>query len=228
MDTILKSGTPFLYDAQSGDVVGIRDQDGGDTFFTRAPQFTWANKPLASSRNAGLVIRITDVGVAPGILVVSDGTRWVPASAQLLARSAVAAALTGSTNETALATVTVPAGLMGVDGALHVYTTWATTNSANNKTLRVRFGGAAGNAYMANVLTTSASFNDMRRIRNRNSAASQVGTGSASASAYAAAGGAVTTSAVDTASAVDLVLSGQLATAAESISLENYEVWITP
>lgn len=35
MNTYMKAGQPWLYDADSGDIVGVRDGDGGDSFFGR-------------------------------------------------------------------------------------------------------------------------------------------------------------------------------------------------
>jgi hypothetical protein len=151
------------------------------------------------------------------------------ATPRLLAASAVAVSVTGTTNETALATVAIPAGAMGLNGGLHVYTTWSMTNSANAKTPRVRLGGIAGTAFMAVGFTTAATFTDFRRIRNRNSASSQVASAaSASSAAFGATSTSVTTGAVDTSVSQDLVISGLLASAAETLTLESYEVWLTP
>jgi hypothetical protein len=147
---------------------------------------------------------------------------------RLLAASAVAASVTGTVNETALATVTIPGGAMGLNGGLHIHTTWSHTNSVNNKTLRARLGGIAGTQYMTQVATTTASLSDFRRVRNRNSASSQVGATGAASVPYGATGAAIVTSAVDMSASVDLVLSGQLASAGETITLENYEVWLVP
>lgn len=146
----------------------------------------------------------------------------------LLAASAVAVSVTGTTAETTLATVTIPAGAMGLNGGLLIYTTWGYTNSVNAKTPRVRLGGAAGTIYMALPQSTTASLHDLRRIRNRNSAASQVGAASATGGMSTASSGAAVTSTVDTAAAVDLVLTGALALNTETITLESYEVWLLP
>lgn len=153
----------------------------------------------------------------------------VTAGATLLAASAVAASLTGSTSETALATITIPAGAMGLNGGVEVRSVWSMTNNANTKTPRVRFGGAAGTQYAALAATTSSTVSDVRRIRNRNAANSQVGAFPAGGSVgLGANGNAVVTSSVDTSAAVDIVLSGQLGSAADTITLESYEVWLVP
>lgn len=222
-----KTGLPFLYDDASGDVIGVRDADGGEIYWPNAV-FTWATLPPAN-RCARSRVTVSDAGVGAGLRVVSDGNRWLPDGPQVLARSAVAASITGTVNETALATVPIPAGLLGTDGGLLVYSTWTVTNSANNKTNRIRLGGIAGTAFMAAVSTAVATQSDIRRIRNRASAASQVAsTAAGTALSTGTTTAAITTGAVDTSMAQDLVLSGQLASAGEQITLENYEVWVTP
>jgi hypothetical protein len=152
-----------------------------------------------------------------------------PRAPILLAASAVAVPLTGTTNETALATVSIPAGSMGLNGAVQVSTAWSITSSANNKTMRVRFGGVSGTQYLASALTTNTTLGDIRTIRNRGAANSQVGMLSATnPGGYGNTSNAITTGAIDTAAAVDVVISGQLASAAETITLEAYEVWLLP
>lgn len=32
----MKPGSPFLYDETTGDIVGVKDADGGDAYFTTA------------------------------------------------------------------------------------------------------------------------------------------------------------------------------------------------
>lgn len=150
-------------------------------------------------------------------------------AANLLAASAVAVSVTGTASETVLATVTVPAGAMGNNGGLLLYSTWTTTNSANNKTIFCRFGGPAGTAYLNFTVTTTSTTQDIRRIRNRNSVISQVGgmstggTGGISVSGIP-----VVVSSLNTAAAQDIVFSAQLALTSETITLESYEVWLLP
>lgn len=138
------------------------------------------------------------------------------------------AAYTQSTAEQTLATDTIPAGAMGLNGGVHAHKSWTLNNSGNNKTIRLRFGGAAGTQYSTQVATTVASLSDFRRIRNRGSASAQVGAAAAAASAYGSSSGALPTSSVDTSAAVDLVFSGQLAVATDYIILENRETWLVP
>jgi hypothetical protein len=152
----------------------------------------------------------------------------VSRSMHLLCSSASAATVTGILTETTLATCSVPAGAMGATGGVQIRTSWTVTNSANSKTLRARFGGVSGAAYQAMAVTSSVAVSDLKVIRNRNSATSQVGSFSAAGFGYGAGSAPLTTSTVDTNAAVDIVISGQLANTGESITLESYEVWLLP
>jgi hypothetical protein len=186
----------------------------------------WANRPSASV--VGNLFFATDVGQSGG-LFQSNGTSWVPVAPILLGGSGVAASVTGTTDETALATVSVPAGTMGLSGAVEIRTTWTYTNSANSKNLRVRFGGIAGTQYGLIGVTTTATLSDVRRIRNRASASSQVSSATSGLSTpYGTSSSAIVTSSINTASAVDVSITGQLTNTGETITLEQYEVWLLP
>lgn len=146
---------------------------------------------------------------------------------KLLARSAVAQSHTGDTAEFVFATITIPAGSLGVNGILRISTYWSYTNSANAKTGRIRLGGAAGTQFLSVAHTTSAAFSDTRSIANRNALNSQVGIGAGTTVSGGTSTAAPTTSSVDTSLAQDLVLSGQLANSGETITLERYVVEVT-
>jgi hypothetical protein len=136
----------------------------------------------------------------------------------VLAQSSVAQAHTGDLVETTKATVTIPANAMGANGRVRVTSVWSATNNANNKTLRVKFGGTN---YLAQNITTTQSFIHQAQIGNRNSASSQVGTGN---TAFGSAGQAISTSAVNTGSSVDITFTIQLANAGDTATLESYIV----
>lgn len=139
----------------------------------------------------------------------------------VLARSAVAASVTGTTSETTLATIAVPAGAMGVNGGVRISGLFSYTNSANSKALRVKFGGTT---YYGPTVTTTASAPFLFEIWNRGAANSQVGPGVTNTVPLGAAAVAPTTSAVDTASAFNITFTGQLANSGETITLEAYTV----
>jgi len=142
---------------------------------------------------------------------------------RVLAASAVAASITGSTTKTALATINVPASAMGANGRLRVTTHFAITASANTRTLLFELGGAAF-CSRAEAGATVATYRDQREIANRNNASSQVSWRSTSIGGFGGGTAATTTGAVNTASAQQLIMYGQLANAGEAITLENYIV----
>lgn len=134
----------------------------------------------------------------------------------------VGASHTGSTAETTLATVNVPAGAMGTNGRLRITTQWSYTLSANSKTIRQKLGGTA---FLNGAVTVStASLRDVREIVNANSAAAQKSAASSVGASSQASSGAPASGAVDTSVAVDLTITGQLGSAAETITLETYLV----
>lgn len=184
--------------------------------------YAWASLPAAASY-AGYRARVTDYGV--NLIVISDGTRWVPAGPQVLARSGVAVSNTGTTSGVTAASIVVPAGILGVNGALRITSNWSTTNNGNAKTAYIV---VAGSNFMVAALASIASFSDVRKVTNRNSAASQVGSAAAAANAFGTNGGAVVTSAIDFSVAQTLTLQYQLGVGTDTITLESYTVEVLP
>jgi hypothetical protein len=114
---------------------------------------------------------------------------------------------------------------MGANGILRVTTLWAMTSSANVKTPRVRLGGIAGTQFYAQTHTTVATLRQQTEIGNRNSLASQVAYPSiAGGGGWSTSAQAITTGTVDTAATQELVISGQLASSGETITLHAYLV----
>lgn len=145
----------------------------------------------------------------------------------VLARSAVAVSCAADTAENYLATITVPANALGIAGALRITTSWSFTNNANNKTQRVRFSGTSGTGYAGPTWTTQVNGLIVTNIFNRGSASSQVGHSSLMNTA-AAGTSSVGTSAVDTTVASTIVISGQKASAGDTLTLESYLVELFP
>lgn len=151
---------------------------------------------------------------------------FIPAREIILASSAVQLSHTGNTNETTLATITIPAGTMGANDMIEVTTLWSFTNNANVKTPRVRLGGVSGTAFYGPGPASNVQIYSQIRIRNRGVQNSQLGYSASAQTSYSASAGALVTSAIDMGSAQDLVFSGQLANSADTISLESYDVSI--
>lgn len=146
---------------------------------------------------------------------------YLPETVRVLGCSGAALSLTGTVNETTLATITVPARAMGANGILRITTLWTYTNSANNKTLRVDFGGTD---FLSNIATTTLSTQTLTMIRNRAATNSQVGFTNATFSAIGTTTGALTTASIDTTAEQSLTITGQLASSGENITLESYLV----
>jgi hypothetical protein len=141
-------------------------------------------------------------------------------SVQLLDMSGVQQTVTGTTAETTLASVNVPGGLMGENGAVRITALFSYTNSANTKTLRVKWG--AGNAFVSGP-TTSNAFLLSVVIYNRGTTGQQVsqpaglaGTGTSTVDpAYAS---------LDTSKDQTISFTGTLSNTSEQIKLESYIV----
>jgi hypothetical protein len=182
---------------------------------------TFANLPAASSALIGVPVRVTDIG-AGGTIFVTNGTIWRPLNGiAVLDHSAVASSHTGDTTETTLASVSIPANLMGPNGELRISHLWSITSSAGTKTMKVKMGGSN---FMLVQLTTNSSFQTITTISNRNAANSQVGFPSTISAVFAASTTAPSTFAIDTSSAQTLSFTGQLTSGADTVTLERRTV----
>jgi hypothetical protein len=147
-----------------------------------------------------------------------------PDMVSVLARSGVAVSAGADTNENTLATITVPAGAMGDSGSVRVTCVFSYTNSGNSKTLRVKFGGVT---YASQGATTTAIQSFIVGISNRTNA-TQVGWFPINPNQLSGQSGSPITSSVDTTAAVTILITGQKATAGETLTLERYSVELLP
>lgn len=182
---------------------------------------------VASSNCQDTEIGNNSFGACSTAHVNDVGTRTRRRSV-LLAQSAAGVSHTGDANEFAFATITVPGRTMGVNGRLRIETIWSYTNSANNKTLRVRFSGISGTVFFTQTATTTVADRQLTDIANRGATNSQVGGPPTGVGGVSTAGSANTTSAVDTTADTTIVITGQLATTTETITLESYTVELLP
>jgi len=171
-----------------------------------------------SSTTVG-VVYAGKYGVANGVGAVAF-TPVIP-TGTLTAVTGSNSAYTGSTTETYLVNVTLPAGSMGNNGQVVITSNWATNNSAGAKT---------GKNYLSTTVigtnssyTTSTGGSSMNSIRNRgvlNVQSTQlIGGASASGHVYAA---------VDTSVSVPITISGTIATATDNVILEGFTVQLFP
>lgn len=185
---------------------------------------TVADLPLATAASKNTFYRITDLGTGSAVFT-SDGSHWLPVGEVLLFVDNVGATLTTVTTETVLSTFTLNKKLASPNMTIVANSVWAMNNSANIKTPRVRFGGIAGTAYVNTQIASNSSFQSECLIRFRNALNSQVGMASTQWPAYSTSGGAVVTSSLDmVGNDAEIVLSGQLANAADNLTLCAYTV----
>lgn len=138
----------------------------------------------------------------------------------LIGQSAAAAAHTGTTAETTLATITIPANAMGANGRVEIEVLWSATNNANVKTARAKFGATT---ILSTALTSNASLRISNFVANRNATNSQI-IGANTGTGFGASTSAVVTAAIDTTAAVNITITAQLANAADTMTLEAYRV----
>lgn len=165
--------------------------------------------------NALPITLVDEIGNPMSVFVIPAG-----------GRSAVAAPVTNTLTETALATITIPAGAMGPNGIIRVTGLFNYTNSANAKTMRIRLGGLAGTIFVEIANTTTATQPFQRIIQNRNSQASQGAFPSTIGNSFASSTTSPATGTINTAVAQDLVITGQMAALAETMTLEQFFVEI--
>lgn len=146
---------------------------------------------------------------------------------RLIASSAVALSHTGDTVLTSLLSVPIPAGILGLNGIVASVFTFSWTANANNKVVRVRFGGVGGTPYLNTTYTTGGGSSWFGRWQNRNNAALQIGAPNSHSGLGAASGGPIT-SAINTALAADVEVDVTLANAADTFTIERYDIYAIP
>lgn len=185
-------------------------------------KYTWATKPATAQANKRILI--TDIGPADETFIFKNN-RWAPINGQInLSALAINASVTGTTTNTQLHEVVVPAGLMSANGQLEVVCLWTYTNSANAKTLRLYFGSFGGASYISRGETTTTICQYYANIRNTNSVAAQVGLNGSYSGGIGANSGTILTSAIDTSVNQSLLFGAQLSNTGETITLKGYKI----
>ena len=135
----------------------------------------------------------------------------------VIGQSHVAVTAPANTSENTLYSLIVPGNTLGPNDTLRVTPIFSMTNSANNKTTNVKFGGSAIGSV---VNTTAATYKEQRQVSNRGVKNSQV----AFSSAFGGFGGssvAITALTVDTTQDQILTITGTKASAGETLKLES-------
>lgn len=167
---------------------------------------------------------MSGVSIATGVIAtdaLGGGAGRGLQSPGTVAQSAAASLVTGTLTKTALATISIPGGMLSANGMLRISTLWSYTNSANNKIISIEFGGTA---FFTATATTTNEFNDISMIRNRNSVTAQIAHLANGGNRLGTAGSAPTTGAVNTAVDQNVIFYGTLANTGETITLEAYTI----
>jgi len=184
---------------------------------------------LATAPSWGKVDVTTDLSAA--VPVASGGTGATTSQAAMaalkgvyvLSTSAVpSTTLTGSTSETVLATIPVPANAMGANGRLEIEAVWGFSSGGapGTRTVRHRLGG---NSIHTQVCSNSTQTYSLEAgIFNRNSASSQVCRNTATAGGWGSSSSAVQTFTIDTTTSQNITLTCQLADVGDSAILHSY------
>ena len=185
--------------------------------------YTVANLPAASAAS-GQMVRVTDLGTGSAVFV-SNGSHWLPVGEVLLYVDNVGATLTTVTTETVLSEFTLNKKLASPNMTIVVNSLWSMNNSANIKTPRVRFGGISGTEYVNTQIASNNSFQSECLIRFRNALNSQTAMSATQWSSYGVGSVVAVTSSLDmTVNDAAIVLSGQLANAADYLTLRGYTI----
>jgi hypothetical protein len=164
---------------------------------------------------------------------IAAATGWDLCTTQVLAQSGVAINTPADTNEDIL--VAIPLPVMQPTGSLCLYTQWSATNNANAKTARLRLGTGTATAmgtttpygFLAMASNVGASI--ITSICNRGVQNSQVGYSMGAYDSGVSHSSGKVTSTVDlsVAGANFLYITGQKATAGDTLTLENYQLeWL--
>lgn len=142
-----------------------------------------------------------------------------------MVKSGLAVPLTGTVSETVLATSLLPANALGANGLLRITTLWTMTNSATAKTPRIRLGGIGGTIIATLAVTTSGNTRMDTTLISANATNAQ------HAQSFSTRGtDLVLTDSADGLTAVDmttsqsLVITGQLASAGDTMTLVGYVI----
>ena len=177
-------------------------------------EYTWANKPSVAP--SGQIICVTDVG-ENGSLWRGNGTKWVRLNPIKVSSLSATVSLTGSTSVVTLATITIPAGLMGANGKLKIYPLWSTTNNANVKTLRATFSGSTCTTMISQSVPNNSG---LVIIRNTNSESAQK-CSSGLVAGIGSSAGSIASTTIDTTAATTITITGQLAVGTDTLTLED-------
>ena len=199
---------------------------GSEMDFDSASGTLWYSSQFLATSFANLIgtAALTQGGHGATTAIGAAKNLSVP---YIFKQSGAAASVGAVTTEATLATISFAGGELGANGFLMITTQWSCNNNANNKQFNIRLGGVAGTLYQNQFMTTNVGFSRIMVIYNQNSQSAQKTIFDAfNANGTGAMSSAGVTSAVNTAAAWDLILSGQKSVAGDTLTLESYQVQV--
>jgi hypothetical protein len=141
--------------------------------------------------------------------------QMAPENNILFHHNATSAVGTATTSLEALRTVTIPGNIVPPNGEIRITAHYSMTNSANNKTISMKFGGVT---VMSQVFTTATNNRFQFALALRNSRASQVG--GQGTGGWGTSTSAVQNRTIDMTQNQDVVFEATKASAGETLQLE--------
>lgn len=154
---------------------------------------------------------------------IPDSLGRMSSPSVVIARVFGAIASPADTNTNTLASVYIPARVLGLKGVVRVTAFWTLTSSANNKTLAIKFGATD---LVTNIHTAVAGVRHELIFGNAGATNSQIA--SSNTFTPAAVINAETTAAIDTTADVLLAFNATKASAGETATLKGYIVELLP
>lgn len=190
-----------------------------DLPFKKNPLVAWQNR--ASLAKTGDLITVNNYFVSQKDFMF-NGTRWTPVNGFVnVTQSGLTVAVTGTTAKTALATVTIPGGLMSANGCLEIILLFGFTANVNAKTMFVEYDGQQ---FLNKVESASSLVQQtLVYIRNANSTSSQIGFATAVSEGLGTTTLEVSKN-IDTSLDKNLIIYGQLAVSTDTIELIGYSI----
>jgi hypothetical protein len=146
----------------------------------------------------------------------------------ILEKSGKTMSVAASTSEETLASILIPANLLGKNGALRVTTFWDVTGSANTKRIREYLGGALVYDINLNVATVESNVNQLQ-IMNQDNVAEQVCSPlTTPAAGLGASTDPLTLTAVDMSQNQILRITGEKDNAGDGLRLRGYMIEYMP
>ncbi len=160
----------------------------------------------------------------------SSGTKgWSKIDRVLFAYSRATTATTNSTSNLIIHEITIPAGYLGANDSIEVVFEYSASGNAGTKTWQVRYGstsGTLGTTYLdsGSVAASNNSGRYYQKITCKNSTSSQEG--ARLTSGYGTTTAAMITSSINTANASYIQIACQKSTGTDTVSVNNYEIYI--